>query len=330
MEFMKLVSIENMKLWKRLSSKVMLIIMLVIVIAIPCVVKFYRNSTSKNSTVVSVDKNWKEKVKQELAENEKQLTEIKKSKDKSMKMMQGSVEKTVAEDKYIINHNIAPSKDTSIWDRVIEIDNRSQYSSFLALMIIIVCTAQIAGEFSEGTMKMAISRPYSRSQILSAKLTSSILYGIILLIVTFIGNLVTTGILFGFDAMSAKAFLWTGTKILYIPGFLKALTIFGLNFLTIIFFTIFAFMLSTLTRSRSLATGFSLFMVLLGSGMVYLVAVYSDWGKYLPFATTGFTGIVNSGSAIAGLTLTFSIVSSLIYMALMLFVGYYTFQKRDI
>lgn len=330
MEFLKLVSIENMKLWKRLSTKIMLLIILLLVIAVPCGIKVYQNSTTKNDTKATVDKDWKEKTKLQLAQNEKQLAAVKKSSSKPMKMTQGSMEKTVAEEKYSIEHNIAPSTETSIWKRVIDIDTTAGYGSFIGLMLIIACTAQIAGEFSEGTMKMMISRPYSRSQILSAKLISSILYGLTLLVATFIINFVLTGALFSFTGMSTKAMLWNGTKLLYIPGFLKALAIFGLDFLTVLFYTIFAFMLSTITRSRSLATGFALFMVLFGGGLVQLAAIFFDWAKYLPFAATGFTSIVISGAAIPGVTLNFAIISSLIYIAVMLFAGYFTFQKRDI
>lgn len=331
MDFFKLVSIENMKLWKRLSSKIMLLLILLLVIAVPCGMKVYQNSNgSKSSATATVDKDWKEKAKLELAAGEKQLEEIKKSDSRAAKMNQGSMEKSVAETKYKIDHNIAPSSETSLWKKVIDIDTNAGLGSFIGLMLIIACTAQVAGEFSEGTMKMMISRPYSRRQILSAKLISSILYGIVLLVVAFIVNFVLTGLLFGFTGMSTKAMLWNGTKIAYIPGFLKALAIFGLDFLTVLFYTAFAFMLSTITRSRSLATGFALFMVLLGGGLFQLAAIFFAWAKYLPFAATGFTSIVISGSTVPGVNLNFAIISSLIYAIIMLFAGYYTFQKRDI
>ena len=130
--------------------------------------------------------------------------------------------------------------------------------------------------------------------------------------------------------MSAKTLIWNGTSVAYIPGFLKALAIFGLDFLTVIFYTVFAFALSTATRSRSLATGFALFMILFGASLVQLAAIFFDWGKYLPFVATGFSNIVGSGSSIVGVTLSFAVISSMIYVVLMLIAGYAIFQKRDI
>ena len=174
MGFTKLISIENMKLWKRASSKVMLVIMILLAIAVPSMMKIYQHTSgNSNSTeATAVDKNWKAKMQQELSENEKQLDEIKKSSNKSMKSNQGYFEKKVAENKYYLDHNIAPSQDTSIWQMVTDLDSKAGFGSFIGLMVIIACTAQVAGEFSEGTMKMMISRPYSRKEILSAKLLS--------------------------------------------------------------------------------------------------------------------------------------------------------------
>ena len=329
MGFINLISIENKKLWKRLSSKIMLLMIVLLVIAVPSMMKIYIGKQSNQNTTQAAA-NWKDSMKQELAVQEKALSDAEKSDSKTMRMSIGSLKKVVAEDKYQLEHNIAPDNGKNIWKTISKIDGNAGYGSIIALMLIIACTASVAGEFSEGTMKMMISRPYSRKEILSAKLIVSILYGLTLLVAAMVISFVMVGMLFGFDGLSSKDMLWTGSKIIFIPGILKTLCVFGLDFLTVIFYTIFAFALSTITRSRSISTGFAIFMLIAGSSLVQLIGTFFNWGKYLPFATTDFTSIVSYGSRLEGITLSSAFILSAIYLIIMAVGGYVSFAKRDI
>jgi ABC-2 type transport system permease protein len=111
---------------------------------------------------------------------------------------------------------------------------------------------------------------------------------------------------------------------------LKTLIIFGLEFLRIIFYVLVAFALSAAFRSRSLATGFSLFILLVGGGIVRILAMYFAWGKYLPFGRDNFAYLVTNGSPIQGVTLLSAMVLTAIYALVFAFIGYFVFQKRDI
>ena len=95
-------------------------------------------------------------------------------------------------------------------------------------------------------------------------------------------------------------------------------------------YVILAFVLSAISRSRSIATGFSLFMLLAGANILQFIAIFFGWGKYLPFVTSNFAGFINIGSYIYGVTLGFALVISAIYSMIFCFVGYFVFQKRDI
>ncbi|WP_156946257.1 hypothetical protein [Clostridium akagii] len=61
-------------------------------------------------------------------------------------------------------------------------------------------------------------------------------------------------------------------QIVYAPAALKTLLIFGLDFLEAIVYIIVAFVISAVSRSRSIATGFSLFLVLVGAGIIEVLA----------------------------------------------------------
>lgn len=327
--FFSLISIENTKLWKRMSTKVMLILMVVIVLAATGIYKYY---TVKNniSNTTTVSDSWKQDLQKKLVVEKAELDKLKNSTSKMEKASIGSIEKSVAEDEYSINNNIKPITQSSIWTRVTKFDGDAGYGQLIALFLIISCAALVAGEFSDGTMKMMISRPYRRFEILTAKLAATVIYGLALLGTAFVLTFLTQGIFFGFNDMGAKEMFWTSGSIIYIPAVLKTFIIFGLDFLQVLFYVIVAFALSAIFRSRSLATGFSLFILLVGGGIIRLLAMLFDWGKYLPFGMDNFSGFVTSGSYIQGTSLTFALVLTAIYAIVFAFAGYFVFQKRDI
>ncbi|MBW9148180.1 ABC transporter permease [Clostridium sp. CM028] len=325
--FFTLISLENTKLWKRLSTKVMLIIMIVIVIAATSIYKYHKVSHN-SSTTTKISENWKQDLLVNLPAKKAALTQIEKT-DKTSAFI-GNMKKSIAEDEYSIVNNIRPESKDSIWTRITKFDSYVPYSLIIALLLIIACSALVAGEFSEGTMKMMISRPYKRFEILTAKLIVTLFYGLVLLVTAFLLNFILLGIYFGFNGMGAKEMMWTSTKIIYIPAVLKTIIIYGLNFLTVLVYVLVAFALSIISRSRSIATGCSLFLLLAGSYMVQIFSSYFIWGKYLPFGLSDFTNFIVNGSFVVGTTLAFAIGVSAIYSVIFCAAGYLVFEKRDI
>lgn len=337
MRFLKLVGIENFKMWKRLSVRIMLILMVVLAILVCGLSKYVDNRDNPKHTAVTDVANWKEQAQQEVAADTAAIQAAEKSKSAVSKMEMDSTKMDLAEANYRLAHNIAPKTgQTSVWGRMISVDKSGGINGYpmsiaiITLFSLIYIAACIAGEFTEGTMKMMIARPYNRAQILTAKLASTILYALTLLgafaVVEFIG----TGVLLGFGNLGAKDLFWTGSSVLYIPTIVKLLAVYGLNMLTLLFYVIFALFLSTLFRSRSLVTGTALFMLLIGSGICLVLAVFFDWVKYIAFGISTFAQYVLKGSMIPGATLGFALVVCGIYAAVFLAGGYALFLKRDI
>ncbi|MBU3142971.1 ABC transporter permease [Clostridium sp. CF012] len=327
--FFTLVSIENTKLWKRLSTKIMLLIMIIIIIAATGIFKYYTVSQKVKNTI-SVSENWKQELQKNVDLQKIQLKQSESDTNKGVKVLIGLTKKSIAEGEYRINNNIKPESKKSVWQRSSEFATNAGYGGIIALLLIISCSALVAGEFSEGTMKMMISRPYTRWEILTAKLLTTILYGLVLLVTTFLLNFIMIGIFFGFNGIGIKEMMWTSSSIIYISAALKTAIIFALNFLQVLVYVILAFTISAVSRSRSIATGFSLFLLLVGSNIAQLLAMYFSWGKYLPFGTSNFSTFVTVGATIEGTTLAFALGLSAIYSIIFCFAGYLVFGKRDI
>lgn len=328
--FLTLISIENTKLWKRLSSKIMVIILAVIILAGTGIVKYYNVTHKSQATTTEASTNWKDDLQKQTEDLKIQIAKVEKDSNKLNRITVGSMKKNVAENEYRIKNNIKSIDNKSIWTRISQFDASANYAQLIALLLIISCAAIVAGEFSEGTMKMMISRPYKRHEILTAKLAASIIYGFELIGITIVLNFILLGVFYGFNDFGAKEMLWTGSKIIYIPAALKMFIIFGLDFLQVLVYVIVAFVISAIFRSRSIATGFSLFLLLVGTGIMQMAALFFSWGKFLPFGLSNFSYFINSGSYIDGTSLGFALMISAIYSIIFCFIGYYTFQKRDI
>ncbi len=317
-----------MKLWKRISAKVMIIIIVAIVILATGIFKYYTVSNNVSNTT-TVSENWKPDLQKKVSAEKIQLKQLENSTSKLPVLQIGSTKKIIAEDEYRINNNVKPESKINIWAGVMYIYSKG-FNALIILFVVIACTASVAGEFSEGTMKMMIPRPYRRHEILSAKLIAIIIYGIALLATTFVLIFLFWGVFFGFHGINAKEMIWTSGSISYIPAALKSLVLLGLDFLQAIVFIIVAFAISAISRSRSIATGFSIFLVVIGSSIMASLAEFFTWGKYLPFATTSFATYITTGTIVVGTSLSFALIMSLLYSLVFCFLGYFVFQKRDI
>lgn len=337
MSFFKLLSIENFKLWKRLSVRVMFILMVVLAVGYCGGAKYldYINHKNAPSTSSSQSSDWRQEQEMIVQSVPEQIKAAKDSKSRTDDVAISSMEKQLAEAKYRLAHNVAPqSQMDTFWGWMTLMSDNTQVPNigyFVLLFCILFVSTAVAGEFTEGTMKMALSRPFSRAQILTAKIASAVLYMLILTGVAFGITFLGTGLLRGgFGGMAAKDLLWTGSEVLYVPAGLKVLALYGLELLTSLFLIGFTLLLAVLSRSRSIATGVSLFMLFIGVSLFRLLGIFFDWGKFTAFPVSNFVSFVTSGSSLPGTSLGFALIVCGVYLAAFVTASYVVFQKRDV
>lgn len=331
--FFTLVGIENKKLWKRPSTVVMFLIVIALVLSASCGLRYlqYIHGSDVRSAP-PVSDNWRENVLKEEEQLRAQIKAIQNVKDNSnmAKSMLGPAQKTLAEDEYMTEHNISSAKPFSIWTLVSDFCSKVSYGAIAAMMMLIACSVLVAGEFGEGTIKLTLSRPFSRGEILGAKLAVTLLYGLELLASMLVVQTLIFMIFYGVPGIGANQMLWTTGKIVYIPSVFVLLIHYGLEFLTAAFYVTLAFALAAITRSRSIATGFSLFMLLLGGSLAQIAAIYFGNIKYFPFTTVNFLDIITKGVSVYGTTLASSMILSGIYAFIMCAAAFVVFKRRDV
>lgn len=330
--FWNLVSAENTKLWKRFSTKLIVLILAAVIIGIcglqKASISIYRNAQKNSSSNSQSEKmDWKQKLQVENAQLEAEIKVQENSKTLTEKTTLDSNKKQLAENKYHIEHNFKPSDDnySDFWYLMSTIG----VWSLVALFAIIACTALVAGEFSEGTMKTMICRPFARWQILTAKFIVILGYTVVLTIVSYLASLASMAMFFSSGTSYNDILLWIGGKAVRMPGFAASLLTLFMGFLASLVYVIFTFALSAVTRSRALATGLAIFLMF-GGSYTQLLAYHFSWGKYIFFADTSFPTFLTNGAPFYGITLSLALVICAVYCIAFFFAGYFTFAKRDI
>lgn len=194
---------------------------------------------------------------------------------------------------------------------------------FLAKIFAVILAGDIvASEFSWGTIKLLLIRPANRTKILLSKYLTVVLYTLF-----FMGVLLVSSILFGVLFFHGQP---SAHPNLYSPS--KIIGTYLFQFIGIVMEVTFAFMISTVFRSSSLAIGLSIFLMFTGNAFVQILHHFEvDWGKYLLYANTDFTQYLAGNQVLfQGMTIGFSIMMLCIYFVLFHFFSWISFIRRDI
>ncbi|GKU80402.1 hypothetical protein L3i20_v247990 [Paenibacillus sp. L3-i20] len=216
---------------------------------------------------------------------------------------------------------------TSMWSVVRE------ESSILFLLItiftVIVAASIVAEEFTAGTIKLLLIRPWSRTKILLSKYIATVMFIVLLAFLLLVSSLLVNWICFDlFNTMEKvpQLIMPMGTS-----NFEYIIQYYVLSLITTIMTTTIAFMISTIFRSSGLAIGISLFLVLIVNNlMLLLMALPYKWVDYLLFAHLYLTPYLNPEIPHGDMTLAFSLSVLACYYVVFMSITWYVFNKRDV
>lgn len=312
---LNLIRNEWMKLWHKKASWIMAGLLVCIIIGITGISKW-----ADNHTVQPPDQpTWEETVAENQANIKNELANP--NIDAETKKQ---LQEEFAITEYRLAENVGPFEWTSREQNMID---SHQLLSLVLMFSVIAAASIVASEFSQGTIKMLLSRPVKRWKILTSKYITSLLYALVLSIIALIGNVVA-GYIF-FDSGSGAMLAVRGGEVVEVSYWGRVLALYGLQYIGIMVFTTFAFMIGSVFRTSSLAIGLSIFLMFMGPNIVYFLRNY-EITKYIMFTHTDLTGYITGNMFISGITWPLSAAVLTAYVVLFLFISYWSFTKRDV
>lgn len=275
---------------------------------------------------VESSKDWKQELQAEIQEQQNELKTFKISEDEKSVIME-----EIDLNKQLLDANINPDLRTN-WTYMA--NWTTSLTSFVTLFVVIVCSSLVSSEFSDGTIKQLLIRPYKRWKILLSKYITSLLFAALLLVSLFIFSYIVGILFFGSGSYSDKILdpasfgfspvivgdYFVDMMVYWIPGFLVITTI--------------AFMLSTLFKSQALAVGVSISILFASTPLNLVIQSLiekNEWLKFVLFPHLNLRGYISeSFSMFEGATLGFSISVLAIYYLIFLALTFFFFQKKDI
>ena len=238
--------------------------------------------------------------------------------------------KTLNTNLYYIENNIRISKIYNARD-LME-DFTSNYGAFITIFSVIVAGTIVSSEFQKGTIKLLLTRPYSRIKILFSKYIVSLISIIMFIIIFIIAQYIIGGIVFGFGSYNIPIVEYDFAKntVITMPSILFALLQITTNLPQYILIATFAFSLSTIFMNSAVGVA----IPILGTMVSDLFLVFAEKIKILKYFVTlnwdlsvylfGGEGLVE------GLTITKSLIICSIYLLIMIISFAVVFKRRDI
>ena len=229
---------------------------------------------------------------------------------------------------YHLKEVIKPPATNNLYGSLV---GTSRLILLISIFVTIIASAMVSKEFSMGTIKLLLIRSYSRSQILTSKYIATLLltltyymslYVSTIIVAIFTSEINTTA---EYVYMSSDSTYMHSNFLLYFLGMLAS------NIIYLVIIATIAFTLSTISRNTSLSLGTTLGLLFLGPTLMFYLSLKTALAKYLLMANWDLTNYLPGNSpSMEGMTLTFSMIINGLYLFLLVFAAYYSFNKKDI
>ena len=211
-----------------------------------------------------------------------------------------------------------------------------EYSIFVAMFAVLLGGWLMASEFQQGTIRLLMIRPKTRTKILMAKFLAAFVISLGIYAVGSLFNLLTNGACFGFSDFAHPNYTISGEInffAYYLPKFLACMMP------IILAFTV-AFMLSVVIKNVAVSIVVPI-ACFIGSSILMNIFVYSsramNWIAYTPIPFIQMSSFFTQYSTIKQaiqrgipLNLGYGIMMLLVLSAVCTIISIFTFKRRDI
>jgi ABC-2 type transport system permease protein len=154
-----------------------------------------------------------------------------------------------------------------------------QARSFIIVVALIIVTANLAAEWSQGTWRNLLVREPRRLRLLAGKMLALLLFVLLSMTLTLVASSVL--VLVVAHAQGVRTAAWTSSA-----GLSAWLAFFGNEVLCLIGVCLLGMLIAILTRSTGMAVGVSLAYVLVPEGIIAMV--WNEGSRWFPIRTFNF------------------------------------------
>lgn len=273
---------------------------------------------SKFLETLNDNSGWMESLEEELAQVEEQLSAPNLEEEEKAELLEREAN-LQADIVYAIEVSQPQTREKVILDIY-------GMMSFILLLMIIASAGIVASEFSQGTIKMLLSRPVKRWKILTSKYLTIVLFGLTLTVIAFVCSVASAYVFY--PAVEGNTVLFFNEEVAVNDVFGKSMYLILLEFAYVLVMSTLAFMIGSVFRSSALAIGISMFLYFSGSMIVMFLQDYAI-AKYILFAHN-LSQYEQGYGLLDNITMPFSIAVLVTYLVVFLVISYSTFIKRDI
>ncbi|MGO0062274.1 ABC transporter permease subunit [Brevibacillus fluminis] len=304
---------ENMKLYARLQTWLMVLILLLAIGGIGFLDVYSKGSPDPAQ--------WQSSVQQQTAALQAQLLQ------ESDPGARAQLEEQIKLNAYALEHGIAPDP-YSMWSYTLM---GTKLIPLVSIFVIVVAGGIVANEHAWGTVKNLLVKPYSRSKILLSKYMSVMQFALFLLLIVIVGTYLCKGIFYGFAPIPFHHLSVNGAGLVQDENMaLYLLKTYGLASIELFFMATFTFMLSSMFRNQALAIGLGLIVQFTGGAITQTFVGQYSWLKYSLFANTSLSMYGEGTPLLPDMTIGFSIAVLLAYYIVFMAMAWIAFTKRDV
>lgn len=212
----------------------------------------------------------------------------------------------------------------------------------IIIYVVTVAATTITGELQAGTMKLLAIRPYKREKILAGKLLSTLLIGIVLMLVSSVATLVMGFISYGGASLPVLVVFNSANAVAMSPILLYVIMIFTL-IIEMTFFVLLALAISLLFKSQvgSVAVSILAFFgtlvlnTLLGKASWLVILPFTNINLYKYFGSSfistsgGFVESVLTSPVATGASFWLSFIYTAVSIIGLLVLVFEVFKRRD-
>ena len=306
------------KIFRQTSTYLMIGLLILILIASGAITKYIEGKEKAPSN------EWKQEL---MAEN-KSLKQEAEGVQITTPSTREFIHKQTAINEYRIKNNLPPASKSTVWTFI---NDSTSLIPFAGLFVLVIAAGIVANEFTWGTIKVLLVKPYKRWKILLAKYVTANLFLLLMLFILFAGAWLIGAFLFGMGEASNNVHLaYVNGQVKEQSLFLYLVKSYAFHSLSVFMLAAMAFMISAVFRSSGLAIGLSVFLLFTGGTVTNLLASKFEWAKYSLFANTNLMQYIDGMPMVESMTMKFSIIMLLLYFSVFHILAFITFTRRDV